>query len=143
MSYHNVDIRTTVENLRKIFPYDKSCGPVYGEKSIYHFECETIDGYSYWVYDYRFDYAFAETEFIDFHIGAETKEICEQAKREMLQAMKDKGLSEEKPRREIWEMTINDLIQKVLNLQNGQAFLRKAISRGIEDKILDRDLIEN
>jgi hypothetical protein len=25
----------------------------------------------------------------------------------------------------------------------GQAFLRKAISRGIEDKILDRDLIEN
>lgn len=133
-------IRTTVSNLRQIFPIEKSSGPDYEDTPIYYFRGETQDGHQYSVYDSNFDFYFTETHFLDFTIDSK---YHEQAKKEMLQAMKDKGLPEEKPRREICKMNTNELVQKVLKLQNGEAFLRKAILRGIEDKMLDKELIEN
>jgi hypothetical protein len=81
-SFHNTIITTTVVELKKLIgnPYGNNTGE---DKVNFVWDCETEDGDVFTIYDWKEYREISEDEPIEFHIGAISKQISEQAKQEI------------------------------------------------------------
>ena len=81
-SFYGTTITTTVAKLKKLLgePYSNNTGE---DKVNFDWDCETEDGDVFTVYDWKEYREISEDEFIEFHIGAISKQISEQAKQEI------------------------------------------------------------
>ena len=81
-SFHNTTITTTVTKLKKLIgnPYGNNTGE---DKVNFVWDCETEDGDVFTIYDWKEYREISEDELIEFHIGAISKQISEQAKQEI------------------------------------------------------------
>ena len=80
--FYGTTITTTVNKLKKLLgePYNNNTGE---DKVNFDWDCETEDGDVFTVYDWKEYREISEDEFIEFHIGAISKQISEQAKQEI------------------------------------------------------------
>jgi hypothetical protein len=80
--FYGTTITTTVNKLKKLLgePYSNNTGE---DKVNFDWDCETEDGDVFTVYDWKEYREISEDEFIEFHIGAISKQISEQAKQEI------------------------------------------------------------
>jgi hypothetical protein len=76
VSYHYVSIRTSLNDLLKLFPH--SISYEYDEKISYKFTLETNNGDVFTIYDY-FMFPFKHDDEISWHIGARSKDIAQTA----------------------------------------------------------------
>ena len=81
-SFYGTIITTTVAKLTKLLgdPYNDNTGE---DKVNFWWDCETEEGDVFTVYDWKEYREISEDEFIQFHIGATSKQISEQAKQEI------------------------------------------------------------
>lgn len=82
-SFFGHTISTTVNKLKKILGQgeDNNNG---SDKVNFDWTAETDNGDVFTVYDWKYYRPLDLDEIVDFHIGAKTKEVAEQAKKELL-----------------------------------------------------------
>jgi hypothetical protein len=85
-SFHDTVIRTTVHTLRKILGEPHYSGNDGEDKVNFEWEMEISNGDVFTVYDWKEYRPLDEHEIIDFHIGGHSREVTEQAKKEMYDA---------------------------------------------------------
>jgi len=82
-SFYGTKITTTVTKLKELFG-DPCFEENYGEDKInFEWDCETENGDVFTIYDWKEYRQLSETELVEFHIGAISQQISEQAKQEI------------------------------------------------------------
>jgi PKD repeat protein len=86
-SFHNTTITTNVARLIELFPNSYSDQNNGENKVNYDFELETSTGEVFTIYDWKEYRPIDDYEQIQFHIGGFSREVTEQAKRELLKML--------------------------------------------------------
>jgi hypothetical protein len=86
-SFHNTTITTNVARLIELFPNSYSDQNNGEDKVNYDFELETSSGDVFTIYDWKMGRKIDDYETITFHIGGISREVTEQAKKELLQML--------------------------------------------------------
>jgi len=82
-SFYSTTITTTVAKLKELFG-NPSFEDNYGEDKVnFEWDCETEDGDVFTIYDWKEYRQLSEDESVEFHIGAISEQISEQAKQEI------------------------------------------------------------
>ena len=82
-SYHLIDIKSTLNLLRKVLGEPKyMCNTGYDKTNV-EYVCETEDGDVFTIYDWKMYRPIGDDEVIRFHIGADTDRIAFKAKNEL------------------------------------------------------------
>ena len=86
-SFHGVTIRATVDQLTEAFgePYDNNTGE---DKVNFEWDMETNEGEVFTIYDWKEYRKLDLDEKVEWHIGAKSKSVSNDAEREILKALK-------------------------------------------------------
>jgi hypothetical protein len=86
-SFHGVTIRATVDQLTEAFgePYDNNTGE---DKVNFEWDMETNEGEVFTIYDWKEYRKLDLDEKVEWHIGAKSKSVSNDAEREVLKALK-------------------------------------------------------
>ena len=82
-SYHDIDIPSTLNLLRKVLGEPQSFNNTGDDKTNVDYVCETEDGDVFTIYDWKMYRPIGDDEVIRFHIGAHTDKIAFNAKQEL------------------------------------------------------------
>jgi hypothetical protein len=82
-SYHGIDIKSTLNLLRKVIGEPQDLNNTGEDKTNVDYVCETEDGDVFTIYDWKEYRKIGDDEVINFHIGAHTDRIAFNAKQEL------------------------------------------------------------
>jgi hypothetical protein len=88
-SFHNVTIKTSVQQLINAFGAPEYEGNTGEDKVNYEWDMETSEGDVFTIYDWKEYRTIDVNEQIEFHIGAHSKFVSLTAKEEILDALKN------------------------------------------------------
>ena len=87
-SFHNTTITTTLSKLIMALGEPQYLQNDGSDKTNVDYECETENGDVFTIYDWKEYRSIGMNETIEFHIGGMSKSVTEQAKKELLNLMK-------------------------------------------------------
>lgn len=129
MSYGD-SIRTTAANLQKLFG-EITCQDRAKTFCVFRSETKNKEKFSIYGLD-------KGKKIGSFDIEADSKEISAQVKKEIIEALQERGLwIKEKPEVILEDMEPEVLVEEVMKLPNGITFLYNAILQGVKSGKLD------